>query len=619
MLPAFFVEKPHRRSRLVAVPRRPGVRNIAVIAHVDHGKTTVVDAMLWQTGLLAESGATPDDVLAAVDPGRVKIVTTMAKNIAMTYRGVTINVLDTPGQAEYGGDVERPLVMADGVLLIVDASEGPLPQTRYVLRKALEASLAPIVVINKIDLRDARPLEVLEEVRALFADLDASDRQLAFPVLYTDALRGVCRTSPEGPDSPFVPLLDEILQTVPAPEDRSDDPLQLLVANLDYDDYLGRLAMGRVHQGRLRRGEALAHCRIDGPVVEARATGLYGYDGLSRTEIDEAGPGDIVALTGIESVRIGDTLADPNRPAPLPAVRVDEPTIAIVLAVNDSPTAGLDGRFASGAKLRERLYRELLTNATVRVEETDSPDAFKISARGELQLAILIEMMRREGYEVLASRPTVPTREMGDATQEPFELLVTDCPDTLIGVVTEKVTARKGRLTKMVNHGTGRVRMEFRIPSRGLIGFRAEYLNDTRGAGVMTQMFDGYDTWEGEIARRSSGVLVADGAGRATAWAIAHLQPRGAIFIEPGDQVYEGQIVGENSRGNDLDVSVIREPRSTGRSDTTEHSPPLFPSRGMSLEQALEFIREDELVEITPRALRLRKRVLPAALRARKS
>ena len=604
----------------MAVARRPGVRNIAIIAHVDHGKTTVVDAMLWQAALLGDPGTTAADVLAAADPARVKSVTTMTRNTAVVYRDVTINILDTPGQADYGGDVERPLVMADGCLLIVDASEGPLPQTRYVLRKALEGGLAPIVVVNKIDLPDARPAEVLEEVRALFVDLDASDSQLDFSVLYTDALRGICRPSPDGPDAPFVPLFDEIVRVVPAPEDRGGEPLQFLVANLDYDDYLGRLAMGRVYQGRLRRGETVAHCRIDGSRAESRVTGLYGYEGLSRKEIDSAGPGDIVALTGIEAVRIGDTLADPHDPIPLPPVRADEPTISIVFSVNDSPTAGLDGRFVSAAKLRERLYRELLTNASVRVEETESPDAFKISGRGELQLAILIEMMRREGYEVLASHPTVLTREVDGETHEPFELLVTDCPDTYIGVVTEKVTARKGRLTKMVNHGTGRVRMEFRIPSRGLIGFRGEYLNDTRGAGVMTQMFDGHDAWEGEIERRASGVLVADGAGRATAWAIEHLQPRGAIFVEPGDQVYEGQIVGENSQGNDLDVNLTKEPRtSADRPDAPSPTPRLLPSRSMSLEQALEFIRDDELVEVTPRVLRLRKRVLPAALRARKS
>jgi GTP-binding protein len=601
-------------------PNREDVRNLAIIAHVDHGKTTLVDALIWQTEIARRREATPEQVLAAFDPDRPKSITAMAKNTAVRHEGVCFNIIDTPGQADFGVDVMRPLVMAEGVLLIVDACEGPLPQTRYVLRKALEAGLAPVVVINKIDLRDARPAEVLEEIRGLFVDLDASEEQLGFPVLYTVAHRGICRTEPGGTDRPLTALLDETLRTVPAPNGDPEAPLRILVANLDYDDYLGRLALCRVREGSLRRGDAVAHCRLDESRVDSRVSGLYGYDGPRRVEVETAGPGDVVAVTGVESVRIGETLADPADPRPLPSFKAVEPTISIVFAVNDSPTAGLDGRFVSSAKLRERLYRELLTNVSIRVEETDSSDAFRISGRGELQLAILVEMMRREGFELLASRPTVVTRTVDDETLEPVETLVVDCPDTFIGVVTEKVSARTGNLTKMVNHGTGRVRMEFRIASRGLIGFRGEFLNDTRGTGVMTQLFDGYDSWQGDIAHRATGSLVADRAGRATGWAIEHLQPRGTIFVEPGDQVYEGQIVGENSREGDLDVNIIKDPSPpTVRSPGAEHVARLMPSRSMSLEQALEFIRDDELVEVTPRALRLRKKVLPTSLRARKS
>jgi len=597
--------------------RRNAVRNLAIVAHVDHGKTTLVDAMLWQSSLFEK-----DEAMADMDPSQLeheKDITTMAKSVSMLYRDVRINIVDTPGHADFGGEVERTLKMVDGVLLLVDASEGPLPQTRFVLRKALESSLAPIVIINKIDRPDARPQEVLVEVRELFADLDATDKQLKFPVLYCNAKKGICRTKHDGPDQPLMAVFEEILRTVPPPTYSPHGPVQYLVSDLDYDDYLGRLAIGRVVNGCLRKGQEVAHCRLDGSAVPCIVSGLYRYEGFRRVEIQEAGPGDIIALTEVESVQIGETLSDRKDPRPLPPVKVDEPTIAIVVSVNDSAMAGIDGEYVTARRLRERLYRELLSNVSIRVEETDSADAFKICGRGELQLAILLEMMRREGHEMSVSRPEIISRERDGALHEPMELLVVDCPDTYVGVVTEKITSRKGRMTKMVNHGTGRVRMEFRTSSRGLIGFRSDFLNDTRGTGIMTQLFDGYAPWQGEIPHRSTGVLVADRPGRSTAYAIEHLQPRGTIFVEPGDEVYEGMIVGENSRISDIEVNITKEKKHTSIMPTvTEPAVRLIPPRSMSLEQALEFIRDDELVEVTPKALRLRKRVLRTSRRGRK-
>jgi GTP-binding protein len=489
-----------------------------------------------------------------------------------------------------------------------------------VLRKALEAGLAPIVVINKIDRSDARPKEVLNEVYDLFIDLDATEDQLDFPVLYCNARKGIVRRTPEAADEPLVPLFEEILRTVPAPSHDPASVLQFLVTNLDYNDYVGRLAIGRIFQGRLRKGSDVSHCRPDGSAAKARVAGLYGYDGLRRVEIPEAGPGDIVAVSGLEGVSIGDTLSDPESPEPLPRITVDEPTIGIVLSANDSPMAGLEGQFVTSRKLRERLWKEILTNVSIRVEETDSPDAFQVSGRGELQLAILLEMMRREGYEMGVGKPEILTREMDGQLHEPVEMLVVDCPEQFIGAVTQKVGSRKGRLTKMVNHGTGRVRMEFKIPSRGLLGFRTEFLTDTKGTGIMNHLFEGYVPWQGEIAHRATGALVADRPGRATAYAIDHLQDRGTMFVAPGEQVYEGMIVGENSRSADLDVNVTKEKKLTNmRASTAEEAVRLIPPRSMSLEQCLEFIREDELVEVTPKSLRLRKRTLPAAFRARKA
>ena len=600
----------------MAMQKRDDVRNLAIIAHVDHGKTTLVDAMLWQSGIFRENEYVVDRVMDSIDLEREKGITIMAKNTSILYRGTRINIVDTPGHADFGDEVERTLKMVDGVMLLVDASEGPLPQTRFVLRKALEGGLAPIVVINKIDRQDARIKEVLNEVYDLFIDLDATEDQLDFPVLYCNARKGLSRRSPEGPDEPLTPLFEQILQTIPAPIFDPEMPLQLLVTTLDYNDYVGRLAVGRIFHGKLRKGGDIAHCRLDGTVARSRITGLYGYDGLRRVEIDEAGPGDIVAVSGLEVVSIGDTISEGEQPVALPPIKVDEPTIAVILSVNDSPMAGLEGQYVTARKLRERLWREILTNVSVRVEETESPNAFKVSGRGELQLAILIEMMRREGYEMSVSKPEILARQIDGELQEPMELLVIDCPESYIGVITEKLGRRKGRMTKMVNHGTGRVRMEFRIPSRGLIGFRTEFLTDTRGTGIMNHLFEGYAAWQGDVPHRITGALVSDRSGRTTAFAIENLQPRGEMFVGPGEQVYEGMIVGENARANDLDVNITKEKKLTNmRASGSDDAIRLIPPRSMSLEQALEFIKGDELLEVTPKAFRLRKKVLQAVRR----
>ena len=599
---------------------RDDVRNLAIIAHVDHGKTTLVDALLWQSGIFRDNEYVAERVMDSIDLEREKGITIMAKNTAIVYRGTRINIVDTPGHADFGGEVERTLKMVDGVMLLVDASEGPLPQTRFVLRKALESGLAPIVVINKIDRQDARTKEVLNEVYDLFIDLDATEDQLDFPVLYANARRGIVRRSPDGPDEPLTPLFEEILKTVPAP--RYDDlmPLQLLITTLDYNDYVGRLAIGRVFNGRIVKGKDYGHCRLDGTVVRIRVTALYGYDGLKRVEIDEAGPGDIVAVAGLLSVTIGETISDAETPIALPPITVDEPTISMIVSTNDSPVAGLEGQFVTSRKLRERLFKEILTNVSIRVEETGSADAFKVSGRGELQLAILIEMMRREGYEMSVGKPTIVTKEIDGKVHEPQEQLIVDCPESFVGIVTQKVGTRKGRMTRVVNHGTGRVRLDFRIPSRGLLGFRTEFLSETRGTGIMNHLFDGYVLWQGEIPARATGALVSDRPGRTTANAIEHIQERGTMFIAPGEQVYEGMIVGENARSNDLDVNVTKEKKLTNmRASGSDDAVRLFPPRLMSLEQALEFIKEDELVEVTPKAFRLRKRILAMARRGRKA
>jgi GTP-binding protein len=599
---------------------RNDVRNLAIIAHVDHGKTTLVDALLWQSGIFRDNEYVAERVMDSIDLEREKGITIMAKNTAIVYRGTRINIVDTPGHADFGGEVERTLKMVDGVMLLVDASEGPLPQTRFVLRKALESGLAPIVVINKIDRPDARPKEVLNEVYDLFIDLDATEEQLEFPVLYANARRGIVRRSPDGPDEPLTPLFEEIVKTVPAPNYDDLMPLQLLITTLDYNDYVGRLAIGRVFNGRIVKGKDYGHCRLDGSVVKVRVTALYGYEGLKRVEIEDAGPGDIVAVAGLLSVTIGETISDAETPIALPPITVDEPTISMIISTNDSPVAGLEGQFVTSRKLRERLFKEILTNVSIRVEETGSPDAFKVSGRGELQLAILIEMMRREGYEMSVGKPTIVTKEIDDKVHEPQEQLIVDCPESFVGVVTQKVGSRKGRMTRMVNHGTGRVRLDFRIPSRGLLGFRTEFLSETRGTGIMNHLFDGYVPWQGDIPSRATGALVSDRPGRATANAIEHVQERGTMFIAPGEQVYEGMIIGENARSNDLDVNVTKEKKLTNmRASGSDDAVRLVPPRTMSLEQALEFIKEDEQVEVTPKAFRLRKKVLAMARRGRKA
>jgi GTP-binding protein len=606
----------------MAQQERNDIRNLAIIAHVDHGKTTLADAMLWQSEIFRENEDVADRVMDSIDLEREKSIIVMAKNTSVVYRGTRINLVDIPGNADFGGAVERTLSMVDGVMLVVDACEGPLPQTRLVLRKALEHGRAPIVVINKIDLPNARPQQVVDDVRSLFEDLDATKAQLSFPVLYCNARRGLCRRQPDGEDHPLSPLFEQILESVPAPKHDPEQPMQFLVTTLDYDDFLGRLALGRVANGVLKRGDEVTQCHTDGSRSVSQITGLYGCDGTRRVEVEEAGPGDIVAVGGLEAVGMGETLSDRDRPETLAPLKDDVPTLSIVISVNDSPMAGIEGRFVTGSSLRERLFRELLTNPSIRVEETDSSDAFKISGCSELQLAILIEMMRREGYELSVSKPRILTKTIEDQLHEPVENLVVDCPEEYIGVVTEKAGARKGRLTKMVNRGSGRVRMEFRIPSRGLIGFRTEFLRDTRGSGIMNHLYGDYEPWYGEIPMRAAGALIADRPGRCTAFAIEHLQPRGTIFVAPGEQVYEGMIVGENSRSNDLEVNITKEKKPVPQVATVVASEPtvrLIPPRSMSLEQALEFIREDELVEVTPRAFRLRKQVLQASRRERKA
>ena len=590
---------------------RPDIRNVAIIAHVDHGKTTLVDAMLWQSGIFRENESVPERILDSIDLEREKGITIMAKNTAVTYRGIKINIVDTPGHADFGGEVERTLTLVDGVLLLVDAAEGPLPQTRFVLKKALEAGLPPVVVINKIDRRDARPAEVLDEIYDLFIDLDARPDQLDFAVLYTDAKRGIAKLNPKDDSRTLVPLFETLVATIPPPRFDPDVGLQLRVASLDWDDYVGRLLIGRIVNGTVRHADRVAIVRRDGTVEYAKVTVLYGYEGLKRVEIPEAGPGEIVAVAGIETMEIGETVADADNPVALPLIRIDEPTVAMRFSANASPFAGREGKFVTSRHLRERLFKEARINVGIRVEETDSPDTFTVSGRGELQLAILIEMMRRDGYEMEAGKPQIITREENGTVLEPMELLVVDCPEEFIGAVTQKVGTRKGHMLKMVNHGTGRVRLEYRIPARGLIGYRSEFLTDTKGAGLLNHLFDGWEPWQGEIPHRGTGALVSDRAGRATAYAIDHLQPRGELFVRPGDQVYEGMIVGEHARDNDLDVNITKEKKLTNmRSSTSDEGIRLTPPRLMSLEQALEWIREDELVEVTPQALRLRKQGL---------
>jgi GTP-binding protein len=591
--------------------QRESIRNVAIIAHVDHGKTTLVDAMLWQSGLFRQNEAVPERIMDSIDLEREKGITIMAKNTAVTYKGVHINIVDTPGHADFGSEVERTLTLVDGVLLLVDAAEGPLPQTRFVLKKALEAGLPPIVVINKIDRSDARATEVLDEVYDLFIDLDATEEQLDFPVLYTNARVGTATTDLKSDGQSLEALFEAILSTVPPPRFDPAAGLQFRVTMLDWDDYVGRLVIGRLVNGRVRQAERVAVVHRDGSVEAAKVTVLYGYEGLKRTEIPEASAGDIVAIAGVESIDIGETVADVENPVALPLIRIDEPTVSMLFSANVSPFAGKEGRFVTSPQLRERLMKERKLNPGIRVEETESPDTFRVSGRGELQLAILIEMMRREGYELEVGKPEIITRQHDGRTLEPMEHLVVDVPEEFIGAVTQKIGPRRGVMTKMVNHGTGRVRLEYRLPSRGLIGYRTEFLTDTRGTGLLNHIFDGWDEWQGDIAHRQNGALVADRGGKTTGYAIDNLQARGTMFVAPGEPVYEGQIVGENSRDNDLDVNITKEKKLTNmRASTADEGIKLTPPRVMNLEQCLEWIREDELLEVTPKSLRLRKRAL---------
>ena len=596
---------------------REDLRNIAIIAHVDHGKTTLVDAMLWQSGVFRENQEVVDRVMDSNDLEREKGITILAKNTAIRFGDMKINVVDTPGHADFGGEVERTLKMVDGVLLLVDASEGPLPQTRFVLKKALELGLQPIVVVNKIDRKDARPQEVLNEIYDLFIDLDAHEDQLDFPVLYTIARDGICRLTPDGEDHKLLPLFETIVKSIPAPRYDPTAPLQMLILNLDYSDYVGRLAIGRIVNGKLNNRQDVVLIRKDGTQVKTRVTNLYVFEGLERTEVSDAGPGDIVALAGFDEVHIGETVTDPLDPRALPPVTIDEPTVSMVFSVNNSPLAGTEGKYVTSRNLRDRLEREILTNVSLKVEQGETPDQFTVSGRGELQMAILIEMMRREGFELAAGKPEVITHIEDGRKHEPMEHLVIDCPEEFVGIVTQKLGIRRGRMVNMVNHGTGRVRLEFRIPSRGLIGFRSQFLTDTRGTGLLNHLFDGYEPRMGEIPHRTTGALVSDRAGKATPYSIEHVQDRGEIFIEPNEKVYEGMIIGENAREQDMDVNVVKEKKLTNMRSQGEDGVRLLPAHRKSLEQALEWIRDDELLEVTPVSLRLRKRVLQANMRPR--
>jgi GTP-binding protein len=590
---------------------REDIRNIAIIAHVDHGKTTLVDAMLKQSGLFRDNETTVERMMDSMDLERERGITIMAKNASVHYSGVKINIVDTPGHSDFGGEVERVLKMVDGVMLLVDASEGPLPQTRYVLSKALALELPSIVVINKIDRQDARSAEVVSEVFDLFIDLDATEEQNDFPVIYTVARDGVAKRELIDDGSNLRPLFDQILATIPKPAAPTDGVLQLLVANLDYNDYVGRLAIGRIFSGAVAVGDQVSICKLDGRVEKTKVTKLYAFEGMKQVPIDRAEAGEIVALAGIEDIYIGETVSSADDPQPLPRITVDEPTISMLFSVNTSPFAGREGRYVTSRKVRERLDKEVLGNVAIRVESTEAMDTFKVSGRGELQLAIMIEMMRREGYELQVSKPEVITRRDNGKLLEPIELTVIDCPDIFIGVVTEALGRRKGRLTKMVNHGTGRVRMEFEIPSRGLIGFRSEFLTDTKGTGLLNTIFLRWDEWQGAISQRITGALVADRPGPTTTYALFNLQERGELFVRPNTQVYEGMVIGENARDVDLDVNVIKEKKLTNmRASSADDAMRLVPFRELSLEQALEFIREDELVEVTPSSIRMRKKVL---------
>ncbi|MEQ1886141.1 MAG: translational GTPase TypA [Bryobacteraceae bacterium] len=587
------------------------IRNIAIVAHVDHGKTTLVDAMLRQSGIFRENEEVADRVMDSNDLERERGITILAKATGIHLGDVKINIIDTPGHSDFGGEVERALKVVDGVMLLVDASEGPLPQTRYVLSKALEARLPQIVVVNKIDRPDARIQEVLNEVYDLFIDLDATEDQLNFPVIYTNGKLGIAKKNLEDESTNLKPLFEAILEHTPPPSGDPNAELQLLVANLDYNDYLGRLAIGRVFNGTLKNGDEVAIAKLDGTIQKTKITKLYSFEGLKRVDEPIGRTGDILAIAGVEGITIGETVTSIENPKPLPKIQIDEPTIAMTFTINTSPFSGREGTYVTSRNLRDRLDKELLTNVSIRVEEAGGPDAFKVMGRGELQLAILIEMMRREGYELAVGKPEILTKQIDGKLSEPLEMLIIDCPEQFVGVAIEKLGSRKGKMSKMVNHGSGRVRLEFLIPSRGLIGLRSEMLTDTKGTAIMNSLFHGYIEWQGEIPMRPTGSLIADRSGKTTGYALFNLQERGDMFVGPGIEVYEGMIVGENARDADLDVNIVKEKKLTNmRASSADEAIRLVPARILNLEQALEFIREDELVEVTPQSIRLRKKIL---------
>jgi GTP-binding protein TypA/BipA len=588
--------------------QRSDIRNLAIIAHVDHGKTTLVDALLWQSGAFRTGQSVNERVLDSMDLEREKGITILAKNTAVRYGDVKLNIVDTPGHADFGGEVERGLTMVDGVLLLVDASEGPLPQTRFVLRKALELRLPVILVINKVDRPDARIDQVVDEVYELFLDLDADESQIDFPIVYTNAKAGRASLDPADEGTSLQPLLDLLVTQVPAPEYEPDHPLQAHVTNLDASPYVGRLAICRVRNGVIRRGETVAWCRTNGTVQQVRVTELYVTESLDRIDAEEAGPGEIISVAGIPEITIGETLADAGDPRPLPVITVDEPSLSVTIGINSSPLAGQDGTFLTASQVKARLERELVGNVSLRITETERPEVWEVQGRGELALAILVELMRREGFELTVGKPQVITREIDGRAHEPVERMSVDAPDEYVGVITQLMALRKGRMEQMVNHGTGWVRMEYLVPARGLIGFRTEFLTETRGTGLVHHVFDRWEPWHGELRTRPTGSLVADRRGSVAAFALFNLQERGTLFVEPGDEVYEGMIVGENSRAEDLDVNATKEKHLTNmRQSTSDELIRLVPKRELSLDQALEFLRADECVEVTPKVVRLRK------------
>jgi GTP-binding protein len=600
---------------------RENIRNIAIIAHVDHGKTTLVDAMLKQSGTFRDNEATQDRMMDSMDLERERGITIMAKNAAVRYGDYKINILDTPGHADFGGEVERVLKMVDGIVLLVDAAEGCLPQTRFVLRKALELGLPCIALVNKIDRQDARPEEVLDEIYDLFIDLGADNDQIDFPVLYSISRDGIAKKNLTDESTNLKPLFDQIIETIPAPKQIREDSLQLLVANIDYNAFVGRLAIGRLFSGQIAKNQEVIVCKRDGSTQKTRVKELYVFEGMGRETIESAGVGEIVALAGFDDINIGETITLVDNPKPLPVINVDEPTIVMIFGVNNSPFSGIDGKFVTSRQIGERLQKELLGNVALRVAPTDSPDQFKVSGRGELQLSILIEMMRREGYEIQVSKPEVITKkdEKTGEKLEPIEQVVIDCPEEFIGVVTEALGRRKGQMTKMINNGTGRVRLEYEVPSRGLIGFRGEFLTETKGTGLLNTLFLRFDKWLGEMKGRGTGSLISDRMGETTTYALYALQERGKMFVNPQTKVYEGMIVGENARTVDLDVNPIKEKKLTNmRTSSADEAMRLVPVKDLSLEEALEFIADDELVEATPKAIRLRKRVLKANERPKK-